>query len=114
MGVNWDVSKEKKLTEELKELNNHLQYFAYYDSLTGLMNRKAFEDSYNRITAQAKRHHYQLGVMFVDLDCFKNVNDSFGHQVGDELLIKVAKILQSFIRSEDILARLGGMNFVSS
>jgi len=111
LGLNWDVTKEKKIMIELNELNHALAHDAYYDSLTGLMNRHAFEDAAKRMLAQAKHHHSLLGVLFIDLDYFKKVNDSLGHHAGDKVLVETAKRLMQTLRGEDLISRLGGDEF---
>jgi diguanylate cyclase (GGDEF)-like protein len=79
-----------------------------YDSLTGLFNRQAFDETLEREINRARRHGLDLSILFFDLDDFKNVNDSFGHQAGDEVLKKVARIVLDEKRSEDVAARYGG------
>lgn len=110
-GISRDITKEKLLTDELEKLNTILTHYAYYDSLTGLMNRHAFKDAAKRLLAQAKRHNYTVGVLFVDLDHFKKVNDSFGHEMGDQVLIETTKRVTKILRNEDITCRLGGDEF---
>ena len=83
-----------------------------YDSLTGLFNRQAFDETLQREIHRARRHGLDLSVLFFDLDDFKNINDSFGHQAGDEVLKKVAKIMLDEKRSEDIAARYGGEEMI--
>lgn len=112
LGMNRDITEEKELTEKLKQLNATLEHQAYYDSLTGLMNRHALDDVATRQFSLAKRHHYQMGVLFVDIDHFKAVNDKFGHSVGDELLVEVAKRLRKILRNEDAICRMGGDEFL--
>lgn len=83
-----------------------------YDSLTGLFNRQSFDETLEVEVNRAKRHNLDLSVLFFDLDDFKMINDSFGHQAGDEVLRGVAQIFLSEKRSEDIAARYGGEELV--
>ena len=85
---------------------------ALYDPLTQLPNRKLFHDRLHRTLAQAKRDRERIAVMFIDLDRFKPVNDKFGHEIGDLLLVQVAERLASCVRESDTVARLGGDEFV--
>lgn len=100
-----DITERKKTDEQIYYLANH-------DPLTGLFNRAQLAVQMRTVLAMAKRHGQQVAILFFDLDGFKHVNDTLGHQFGDSLLIAVAQRLQSFIRSNDILARLGGDEFV--
>jgi diguanylate cyclase (GGDEF)-like protein len=88
-----------------------LEHLAHHDSLTNLPNRLLFEDRLAHAIAQAKRQDRQLAVLFLDIDRFKNINDSLGHAMGDELLKEVAKRLQNILRDDDTAARLGGDEF---
>jgi len=99
-----DISERREMTERLR-------YFAYNDPLTGLPNRVAFLERLEQAVARAKRHGTSLAVLFIDLDEFKEVNDSFGHAAGDTVLHSVAGRLRSCTRPEDTLARLGGDEF---
>jgi len=81
------------------------------DALTGLPNRVSFEQDLDRGLRQAKRHGWRLAVLFIDIDKFKSVNDSYGHGVGDQVLLMMANRLQSFIRDEDTVSRWGGDEF---
>jgi diguanylate cyclase (GGDEF)-like protein len=81
------------------------------DPLTGLPNRAAFMKQINKLLAQSNRRRHQFGVLLIDLDGFKDVNDSNGHLVGDRVLCDAAKAAASTLRSEDMLARLGGDEF---
>jgi len=83
-----------------------------YDSLTGLYNRQALDETLEGEINRAKRHEKELSILFLDLDDFKEVNDSFGHQTGDEVLKQVAKIVLNEKRSEDFAARYGGEEIV--
>ncbi len=83
-----------------------------FDSLTGLYNRQAFDETLEGEINRAKRHEKELSILFLDLDDFKEVNDSFGHQTGDEVLNQIAKIVLNEKRSEDFAARYGGEEIV--
>lgn len=97
---------------EVKQGEEKLKYQAHHDTLTGLPNRQLFNDRLEMAIAFAKRHLQRVAVLFIDLDNFKNVNDTMGHYVGDILLQHVAEILKSCIRTEDTVARLGGDEFM--
>lgn len=96
---------DRKLKEE------QIHSLAFYDELTGLANRRLFMDRLKRALAQAKYHNHELGVLFLDLDLFKRINDSLGHEAGDKVLQQVAKILKASVRQGDSVARLGGDEF---
>ncbi|MET0084196.1 MAG: EAL domain-containing protein [Sedimenticola sp.] len=97
---------------ELKQSEERLEHLAHYDPLTELPNRMLFQDRLTHAIAQCRRNNGQLALLFVDLDRFKSVNDSFGHEVGDQLLVAVAERLQRCVREGDTIARLGGDEFV--
>ncbi len=110
--VIWrDISEKKKAQQELLEQKDILDYQAHHDGLTGLPNRVLFNDRLEHGIEHAQRHSMKLALFFIDLDYFKQINDSLGHQVGDKVLIAVAERLKAKIRSEDTLARLGGDEF---
>lgn len=100
-----DVTDQQKAAELI-------QYQATYDSLTNLPNRRMFHDLLSKAIARAKRHGHIGGVLFLDLDNFKHVNDSLGHGVGDQLLQQTANRMEACLRQEDTVARLGGDEFV--
>ena len=100
-----DLSKAQVKTEEAQQI-------ALQDSLTGLPNRISFERSLDHGLVQAKRHGWGLAVLFIDIDKFKNINDSYGHDMGDQVLVMAANRLTSFVRDEDIVSRWGGDEFV--
>jgi diguanylate cyclase (GGDEF)-like protein/PAS domain S-box-containing protein len=105
VGVFSDITR-------LKESQEQLDYLAHHDPLTGLPNRLLFQDRLLHAIGRAAREGQQLAVMFIDLDRFKNVNDTLGHHVGDELLKQVATALGARLRDGDTLARLGGDEFI--
>lgn len=96
---------------ELTSTQNQLRHLATHDPLTGLPNRILFYDRLQMAIKQTRRNEEQIAILFVDLDHFKQVNDSLGHSIGDELLIEVAKRLQSILRESDTIARMGGDEF---
>lgn len=96
----------------IKDSEQKLQHLAQHDPLTGLPNRLLFIEQLQHAIERARRHNYIVGVMFLDLDRFKNINDSLGHSAGDNLLQAVAKRLLSCAREEDTVARLGGDEFM--
>lgn len=117
----FDMEEVKLLTEltanisyalEFLEKENKLNYLAYHDALTGLPGRTLFQDRLTQAITNAHRHEDTLGVLFIDLDHFKNINDSLGHHAGDILLKQVAALFTSCMREDDTVARLGGDEFV--
>jgi diguanylate cyclase (GGDEF)-like protein/PAS domain S-box-containing protein len=96
---------------ERKRFEGQLQYLADHDSLTGLFNRRRFEEELTRELASAQRYSSRLAVLAIDLDDFKYINDSLGHSIGDELIVRVGEALRARLRRTDILARLGGDEF---
>jgi diguanylate cyclase (GGDEF)-like protein len=99
---------------ERKQADERIRYMAHYDALTGLPNRALLQDRINQAIARAHRTNTRVGVLFIDLDDFKNINDSLGHHIGDQLLKLAAGRLQLCVREEDSVARLGGDEFVLS
>lgn len=97
---------------ELRASRQRLYEMAYYDSLTSLPNRTMMNDRLSQAIQDASRRHSTVAVLLLDLDRFKSVNDSLGHDAGDELLQEVTRRLTSVLRSEDTVARLGGDEFV--
>ncbi len=99
-------------TTEVRETQRQLHYMASHDALTGLPNRHQLNQRLSHALTNARRNHHRVAVLFLDLDRFKNVNDTAGHSAGDSLLKDVASRLSSCIRTGDMLARLGGDEFV--
>ncbi len=103
--VRDDLSKSRINEEEAQKI-------ALQDALTGLPNRVSFELSLDHGLIQAKRHGWGLAVLFIDIDKFKNINDSYGHDAGDQVLLMVANRLKTSVRDEDTVSRWGGDEFV--
>jgi two-component system CheB/CheR fusion protein len=99
--------------DEIKNMQRRIEYLATHDELTGLPNRTVLLERLELMISGAKRSKQLCGVLFVDLDNFKPVNDNLGHKVGDLLLKQVTKRLQQCIRDTDLLARIGGDEFVA-
>ncbi|MDO9196258.1 EAL domain-containing protein [Rhodoferax sp.] len=95
-----------------KHAEEKIQWMAHFDSLTGLPNRVLLTDRANLALSAAQRNGTSLALMFLDLDHFKNVNDSLGHRVGDELLVALAGRLKTVVRDQDTVSRLGGDEFI--
>jgi len=104
VGLFTDITEHKQAEEKLR-------YQAYHDPLTGLPNRLMYSEHLDMALPQAQRREQMCGIMMLDLDHFKNINDTFGHDFGDKLLIIVAQRLHECIRKEDTLARMGGDEF---
>jgi diguanylate cyclase (GGDEF)-like protein/PAS domain S-box-containing protein len=104
-GVGRDITARKADERRIRHLASH-------DDLTALPNRTAFSEILNGARAMAARHGRALAVMFVDLDRFKLINDTLGHEVGDQVLAQAARRLRETLRSSDVVARLGGDEFV--
>lgn len=105
VSVSEDVS-------QLKEARMKMEQLAYVDSLTGLANRLLFRDRLEQVLKTIQRNHSQAALLYLDLDDFKRINDSMGHDVGDALLMKVAERLRQCVRHQDTVARMGGDEFV--
>ncbi|OEU52499.1 MAG: hypothetical protein BA871_12990, partial [Desulfuromonadales bacterium C00003096] len=107
-----DISDRVQAEETLRQNEARLNYLAYHDTLTDLPNRALFHDRLEHALARARRFGSQLALLIIDLDRFKNFNDSLGHDIGDQVLWKIACQLRNGLREVDTLARLGGDEFV--
>jgi diguanylate cyclase (GGDEF)-like protein/PAS domain S-box-containing protein len=103
-GTNTDITERRQMEEEVRHLAQH-------DSLTGLPNRRLFSEIIRVELAQARRNHGKVAILFLDLDRFKEINDTLGHETGDELLKQTAVRLRGVIRTSDSVARIGGDEF---
>ncbi|RXK00296.1 hypothetical protein CRU98_03815 [Arcobacter sp. CECT 8986] len=97
---------------EVKLLMNALQESAFQDALTGLYNRKFLEEHSKKLVPQVKRENISVGVLLLDMDHFKAVNDEYGHDIGDKVLKELARILNETVRESDLIVRYGGEEFV--
>jgi len=104
LSLGVDISERKNFEDKIFRMTT-------YDSLTGLINRRRFQEKFADELASAKRYHYQVALFYLDLDQFKIVNDSNGHEAGDALLVQIANVLAETIRSTDSFCRIGGDEF---
>lgn len=126
IGVNWDVTADFALSESLKEANRLLEarnaalakakadieHNALHDSLTGLPNRRYLDDTLQLHAASCAQHGRSLALLHIDLDRFKQINDTLGHAAGDAMLVHASGVLKSNTRPDDFVARIGGDEFV--
>lgn len=112
LGTYHDITAKKEHEEMLRSHRDALQYQANHDILTGLPNRLLFMDRLNQSLYKANRNCSKVAVLFLDMDRFKEINDSFGHSFGDEAIKEVAQRLKSKVRKSDTVARFGGDEFV--
>ncbi len=109
----WTIIDRKRTEEKIKELQDRLRDMAIHDSLTGLYNRHYLDDTLKRELSRAEREGYPIGFVMMDLDHFKQVNDTFGHKAGDEVLTRFADHLRANSRASDIIYRYGGEEYLA-
>lgn len=97
----------------MESANRKLRGQAVHDALTGLLNKRGFDDAYERMLSAAVRYGRKFGLALIDLDYFKQVNDRYGHAAGNFVLREVAKIIEGVLRQTDIVARWGGDEFAA-
>ncbi len=107
-----NMTRINHLQQRLMELNHRLAQLANYDALTGVANRRHFLDRFRLEVERARRYHRPLGVLLLDIDHFKRINDNHGHQAGDEVLRWLGKLLRENFRKVDLIGRLGGEEFM--
>ncbi|WP_296651444.1 PocR ligand-binding domain-containing protein [Paraburkholderia sp.] len=105
VGVNYDVTEQK-------DIQRRLDYLAFHDELTSLPNRRLLYDRADQAIGLARRENRKVALLFLDLDRFKQVNDAYGHEIGDWLLVEAANRIKECVRSSDTVARIGGDEFV--
>ncbi len=107
-----DITDRLRIKEQLDENRKRLHYLAHHDPLTELPNRLLFNERMDQAMIKADRYVHQVALLFLDLDRFKRINDSLGHEVGDQLLCHVAQLLKGSVRKADTVSRLGGDEFL--
>ena len=105
LGVFSDITERKETEKKLETL-------AFYDTLTGLANRTFFLSQLKDALVYADREKHKIALLFLDLDHFKQVNDTLGHKAGDDLLVQVSEVLKSVTRESDLVGRIGGDEFL--
>lgn len=114
-GIFYRLNRENFFNDrELEKKRQEIEYMARHDQLTGLLNRGGFEDALNKEIGRIERYENSLSLIMLDLDHFKNINDTYGHGVGDTVLETVGSILQSQTRHSDVPGRIGGEEFAIS
>ena len=113
VGFIFDISARKKQEQELESLKRQLEEYSYQDSLTGIANRRLFEELFQREWLSAIREQHDFSMIMLDIDYFKAYNDAYGHLQGDQCLLQIAQIIQQALtRPRDVVARFGGEEFV--
>lgn len=106
------VKQLSNLNNELKQKEKVIEKLAYYDQLTGVANRALFDKFADKYLKMAKLNQQMLGLMFIDVNEFKSINDTYGHNTGDKVMTRVASLLTESIRKDDIVCRYGGDEFL--
>jgi diguanylate cyclase (GGDEF)-like protein/PAS domain S-box-containing protein len=110
--IQSDITEQVRVRQQLQRSEREISYLAYHDPLTGLANRLGFRAKLDEVLARSAETGTRCVVMLIDLDRFKHVNDTLGHDIGDQLLAEIARRIQSSVRDVDLVARLGGDEFV--
>ncbi|MEH6358772.1 MAG: sensor domain-containing diguanylate cyclase [Pseudomonadales bacterium] len=111
-GFIQDISERKRMELALRASEKQIRDMAFTDTVTGLANRNLFTDRIDQFILESKRYHNEFALFFIDLDKFKDVNDSHGHLVGDKLLSMAAERISTSFRESDVVARFGGDEFL--
>jgi len=111
-GFIQDISERKNMEIALRATEKKIRDMAFTDSVTGLANRNLFTDRLDQSILESKRYHNEFALLFIDLDKFKDVNDNYGHLVGDKLLAMAAERISTSFRESDVVARFGGDEFL--
>jgi len=114
-GVLWtvsDISSRKKLESKVLKRTLGLEKISILDELTALYNRKHYNDKITEMLSLYKRYETHFSMIMYDIDDFKNINDTYGHQIGDKVLVEMSSLIQSLLRETDLLFRVGGEEFV--
>ncbi|MGC9384068.1 MAG: diguanylate cyclase domain-containing protein, partial [Kosmotogaceae bacterium] len=106
------IFQKLSLEKELREQRDRLKILSTHDTLTGLPNRRYIEKEAYQTIQLSKRYNRRTSVLYLDLNNFKEINDSFGHEAGDNFLVEIASRLKSSLRKSDLVARMGGDEFV--
>lgn len=106
------ISSAQKAQSEILKQKETLAYQAHYDTLTELPNRVLFQDRLTQVITKAKRNKTKFALLFIDLDHFKEINDTYGHEAGDAVLVEVARRLKNCVRASDTVSRLSGDEFL--
>ncbi len=111
-GIVFDITEQKRMEELLEKQNQQLLELSRTDSLTGLFNRRALNEKLDYEIRRVRRIKSHLNLLMLDIDHFKQINDTYGHLTGDKILIRVAETLKEIVRSTDIVGRFGGEEFL--
>ncbi|MBU1566518.1 MAG: HDOD domain-containing protein [Proteobacteria bacterium] len=111
LALKEEKSKSERFADELRQSNDKLEQMAFRDGLTNLHNHRFFQENLQREMARTKRYGHPLSLVMFDIDFFKDVNDSFGHPAGDQVLINLAEAITGAVRPSDIVSRYGGEEF---
>ena len=112
VGVIRDITRTKRIEKKLQKVTEELKELAVTDEMTGLANRRQFYNIAEHVLSKAKRNKKGILVLFADMDKLKHINDKYGHLEGDSSIVEIASILKDTLRESDVIARMGGDEFV--